>query len=289
MGTKQTIKDLIEDHYHSLSKKQQIVANFILNHPTYVGTHSASEVGQEAGTSETTVIRFCYAIGLEGYSQLQREITLFVFNQTNMSTLGNYFTSKKEMFNDQCLVEKAMSRDVTKINRIIKQIDGTSFNQVTEMLHQANKVYITGGGASRFAAEWLHFTMNLLRPNVSLMPTETPELIRTLQEIDNQSMVIVISQHRYYKEPIQLAKALHERGIPVLGVTDSKLAPIYDYCSHTFVLEQTEKSTIDLMPALLSFLNSIVTGMMAVDPNYYDKQRVNYDDFNQSFIAERWS
>ncbi|MDN3014668.1 MurR/RpiR family transcriptional regulator [Paenibacillus sp. BSR1-1] len=285
----QTIKDRIELHFNKLSKAQQKVANFVLKNPTFIGVHSAAEVGEKAGISETTVIRFCYAIGLEGYSQLQKEITLFVFNHTSESTLGNYVSSKKELFNDQCLVEKGMNKDSSKIIRIAKQIDKKLFNEATHTLHEAKHIYIVGAGASEFGAQWLHFTMNILRPNVRLIQTQTAELIRTLQEIDEQAVVIVISLHRYFKEPIQIAKALHERGITILAVTDSKLAPINNYCSYTFILEQPELSTIDLMPSLISFLNILVTGMMTFDPVYYNNQRVKYDDFQYSFISERWS
>lgn len=285
----QTIKDKIEMRFHELSKAQQKVANFVLRNPTFIGVHSAAEVGMEAGTSETTVIRFCYALGLEGYAQLQKEITLFVFNHTTTSTLGTYVSSKKELFNDQCLIEKAMGEDSSKIVRIAKQIDKQRFNEATRKLHEAKNIYIIGAGASQLGAQWLHFTMNILRPNVKLVGTETAELIRTLQEIDEHSVVIVISLHRYFKEPIHIAEELHKRGITVLAVTDSRLAPIHKHCSYAFILEQPQLSTIDLMPVLISFLNSFVTGMMTNDPDYYNTQRVKYDDFQNSFIADRWS
>ena len=289
MESTQTIKDRIEMHFDALSKKQQHVASFVLNNPTFVGMHSATEVGEKAGTSETTVIRFCYAMGLEGYAQLQKEITQFVFNQSTVSTLGNYLSSKKELFSDQRLIEKAIGKDIAKINRIIEQTDRDLFNEATRKLHNAKSIYIVGAGASRFPAQWLHFTLNILRPNVTLIQTDTPELIRTLQEIDEHSIVIVMSLHRYFKEPIQIAEDLHKRGITVLAITDSKLAPIHKHSSHAFILEQIENSTIDLMPALISFLNLLVTGMLSCDSVYYHKQRVNYDDFNNSFIAERWN
>ncbi|MFJ5762316.1 MurR/RpiR family transcriptional regulator [Neobacillus sp. NPDC093182] len=284
-----TIKDKIEMHFNELSKGQQKVANFVINNLTFIGVHSAAEVGEKAGTSETTVIRFCYALGLEGYAQLQKEITLFVFNHTTTSTLGNYVSSKKELFNDQCLIEKAMGQDSSKIVGIAKQIDKKLFDEATRKLHEAKNIYIVGAGASLLGAQWLHFTMNILRPNVKLIQTETAELIRTLQEIDEHSVVVVISLHRYFKEPIHIAEALHERGIPILAITDSRLAPIHKHCSYAFILEQPELSTIDLMPALVSFLNLLVTGMMTYDPHYYNTQRVKYDDFQNSFIADRWS
>ncbi|WP_066072412.1 MurR/RpiR family transcriptional regulator [Neobacillus soli] len=285
----QTIKETIEKCFNHLSKSQQKVANFVLNNPTFVSVHSAAEVGEKAGTSETTVIRFCYALGLEGYAQLQKEITLFVFNHATVSSLGNYVSSKRELFNDQCLVEKGMNKDSSRIIRIAGQVDKKLFSEATRKLHEAKNIYIVGAGASLFGAQWLHFTLNILRPNVKLVQTQTSELIRTLQEIDKQSVVILISLHRYFKEPIQIAETLHERGITVIAITDSRLAPIHKHCSYSFILEQSVLSTIDLMPSLISFLNIFVTGMMTYDPDYYNSQRVKYDDYKNSFIADRWS
>ncbi len=48
-------------------------------------------------------------------------------------------------------------------------------------------------------------------------------------------------------------------------------------------------STIDAMPALISFLNTLIAGMTAQDHEFYESQRVKYDDFQNSFIANRWS
>src|SRR5699024_8630359 len=99
-----------------------MVATFILNNLSFVATNAATEVGEKTNTSETTVIRFCYAIGLKGYAQLQREMTLFLFNQhMSSSTLGNYLSSKNELLDDQQLIEKAFRKDVTRIDGIAKQ------------------------------------------------------------------------------------------------------------------------------------------------------------------------
>src|SRR5699024_8302822 len=224
------ITKTIEDHFYQLSKKQQIVATFILNNLSFVATNAATEVGAKTNTSETTVIRICYAIGLQGYAQLQKEITLFLFNQnTTSSTLVTYLDSKIELLNDHHLIEKAFRKDVARIDGTAKQMDRQVFLEATQKIHEASHIYIVGAGSSYFAVEWFHFTLNTLRPNVSIIPTATPELIRTLQAINEQAIVVVISQHRYCKEPVQVAKILYERGIDIIGITDSKLAPIHPF------------------------------------------------------------
>ena len=88
----------VKDNLHALSKKQTTISEFVLRHPKFVATHAAKDVGHETGTSETTVIRFCYDIGLKGYTDLQKEITQDLFEENNsVSSLGNYLSSKKEL------------------------------------------------------------------------------------------------------------------------------------------------------------------------------------------------
>ena len=284
-----TIKETIEQHFNALSKSQQKVAAFVLNNPTYIGVHSAAEVGEQAGTSETTVIRFCYAIGLNGYAQLQKELTMYLFEHHANSTLGNYVSSKEELFKEQQLCEKVMSQTSARIVRIAKQIDPNQFRDITKRMHEAKTIYIVGEGASEFAAAWLQFTLNTLRPNVKLVATETSSVIRTMQEIDHTALLVVISLHRYYKEPIQLAQEIRNRGAYTVAITDSNVAPVHAHVDEAFVLQQAELSTIDVMPALISFLNTLVVGMMSHDAAYYNEQRVKYDDFQKSFLANRWS
>lgn len=207
----QTIQQVIQHKYQELSKSQQKVAIFILKNLQTVGVHSAAYVGDKAGVSETTVIRFCYAIGLSGYAELQREITMHLFNDGKASSLQNYLQSKQALFETPRFYEKTMEKDASSILNVAKNINEEDFDRASFLLHTKKKVYIVGNGSSQLAAQWLHFTLNMLRPNVVLLDFETSEIIRALQEIDEDSVVIILSFHRYFKEPIQFAAEIQEK------------------------------------------------------------------------------
>jgi len=286
----QTIQQMIQEKYQELSKSQQKVATFILKNLQIVGVHSASYVGEKAGVSETTVIRFCYALGLSGYAQLQRQVTMHLFNEGNESSLQNYLQSKQAFFENPRFYVKTMEKDASRILYMAKNIDEEDFNRASVLLHEKKKIYIVGIGSSHLAAQWFHFTLNLLRPNVVLLNFETSEVIRAIQEIDEDSVVIILSFHRYFKEPIQFAAEIQEKKCEIIGITDSQIAPITQYATITFVNEQQQEvSTIDAMPALIAFLNTLIAGMTAQNHDYYENQRVKYDDFENSFLANRWS
>ena len=54
-----------------LAKAEQRVAHVVLEDPGGVARRSITEVAESAGTSETTVTRFCKAVGVSGYPELR--------------------------------------------------------------------------------------------------------------------------------------------------------------------------------------------------------------------------
>src|SRR5919108_4131619 len=54
-----------------LARAEQRVANIVLADPASIARRSITEVAEAAGTSETTVTRFCKAIGVGGYPELR--------------------------------------------------------------------------------------------------------------------------------------------------------------------------------------------------------------------------
>lgn len=62
-----------------------------------------------------------------------------------------------------------------------------------------------------------------MRPNVVLLNFETSEVIRAIQEIDEDSVVIILSFHRYFKEPIQFAAEIQEKNAKLLALRIHKL------------------------------------------------------------------
>src|ERR671915_546457 len=54
-----------------LARAEQRVANIVLGDPASIARRSITDVAEAAGTSETTVTRFCKAIGVGGYPELR--------------------------------------------------------------------------------------------------------------------------------------------------------------------------------------------------------------------------
>lgn len=284
-----SISERIEQHFQQLSKGQKKVAQFILKNPSFAIVNSATCVGEKAGTSETTVIRFCYAIGLTGYAQLQKELTMNLVEHSNSSSLGKYFATKEALLHEERPVAEMMMQVSKQIIEIGEQIDESQIEHIAKELHEARNIYLVGSGASSFAVQWLHFTLSILRPNVHLLFANSSTMYRSLKEVSGDSLVMTVSLHRYVKESIMLTQILKEQGAYTVAITDSRVAPIANVADELFVLQQTELSTIDMMPSLIAFLNTLVAVMVGQNLEFYNEQRAQFDAMQNRYLADRWS
>lgn len=276
------IKQLILEQIEYLSKSQNKVAQYVLEYPGNVAIHSAQEVGAAIGVSETTVIRFCHSLGLTGYAALQKEMRTQLY--VKESSLKTYQSSKLAYEKEDELYKKVMGQDRKIIEETMNRIDATHYGEAVQQIANAKKIYVLGVRSSFAAANWLSYTLNLVRENVHCMRPQSEDIIQTLNDMDEESVLIVISFHRYMKETVQMAKLATKKNCFVIGLSDSRLAPIYPYCNLLFPIYAPEKSTIDATTSLFSLMNAFIAGVSIQQPEKFEKRQQLYEQIESDFL-----
>lgn len=277
-----TLKTRIHEQYNQLSKSQKKVALYVIDHPKRVAMASAQEVGVTIGVSETTVIRFCYSLALSGYAELQKMTREQLFSQE--SSLTTYQESKLALEQEPHFFEKVMEQDQRYIMETMKQIKEADYETAIERLSTAETVYVLGLRSSYTAANWLSYTLGLVRGNVQLLRPETEDVVQTLSQMNDHSVVIVISFHRYLKETIQIAQLAHKQGAFMIGITDSLLAPIHAFSDVLFPMYSPNKSTLDATASLFSFMNAIVAGLSVKEKESFEERQKSYRSISSDFL-----
>ena len=276
------LSDLIKVYYTEMSKSQKKVATYVMDQPKKVAMGSAQEIGTEIGVSETTVIRFCYSLQLSGYSELQKIIREQLLFQK--SSLTTYQKSKLELGQEPHFLTKVMEQDRVTIAETMNQIKEEDYEMAIEQLSKAETIYILGLRSSFAAANWLSYTLGLVRGNVQLMRPEMEDVIQTLSQMDDKSVVIVISFHRYLKETIQIAELAHLQQAFIIGVTDSLLSPVQVYSQLLFPIYSPSKSTLDATAALFSFMNALVAGLSVKEKDSFEIRQKTYQALTSDFL-----
>lgn len=272
------LMELVQSQYGNLSKGQQKVAKYLLENPREFALHSAKEIGEKAGLSETTVIRFCYAIGLSGYSELQKNVRDQFISEK--SSLANYYSSKLDIVDESRFFEQVMEKDIQFIRETIVRINEADFQKAVDLLESAEKVYICGLRSSFSMANWLAFSLGIVRKNVQLIRRDTDDVLSVVSGMNSDSVFVALSFHRYMKETLHIAEMAKSKGACIVGITDSPVAPLRDIADILLPLYSAEMSTLDIAPALISFINAVVAGVTIKDKAKFAKRKEEYERMN---------
>ena len=114
----------IRNIHSRLSKGHKKIANIIVNNLDLAAYMTASRLGAQAGVSESTVVRFAYELGYEGYGELQRAIQKML--QMHL-TPNQRIEFTKQRIGRTDILEKVMLTDIDKIRNTINNLDRDAF------------------------------------------------------------------------------------------------------------------------------------------------------------------
>lgn len=219
------IYDYIKSKYLRLSKGQRKVAQFILEQPSIIPANIASEVGRLAGVSESTVIRFCYAIELGGYNELQEKLAEYL---TLQNTLSSPKVIKK-ITSDE--VKGNMIRHAQQISEVVQKVDTKQITMATQQICNARKIFIAGFNKNTTLAQILHSGIEqaVIIPSIN-------EAITASTYITKEDVLILFDDtvEDFYIDSI--ITPMHEKDLNILFIHDQKQHPLRKKCKYNVYL-----------------------------------------------------
>lgn len=252
--------EAIQTSLPSLSKGHKRIASYITEHCEKAAYMTASRLGEQAGVSESTVVRFAIELGFEGYPELHRAM---------QETLRKRLTGPQrlEVANDRFggegkVLESVLRADAERIASTIETVDSAAFDHAVEAILDAGKIYIMGMRSSFSLAEFLDYNLSLIFSNVTLVRnTGGSEIFEHLMPIKPGDTVIAISFPRYSNRIIDAVDFAKSSGARVISITDSETSPIAkDVCAALYA-KSDMASFADSLVAPLSIINALLAAI----------------------------
>ena len=126
---------------------EKAVADFVLSHPEQVMHMSVSEAARDIGVGESTVIRFCRALGYKGYQEFKLRLAQDLVEPVE-------FIHENISFSDTTaqLAQKVFQTNIQAVGDTMKALDPQMVEVAARSLADAGKVDIYGVGYSSFTA-----------------------------------------------------------------------------------------------------------------------------------------
>ena len=238
----------------SLSKGRQRIADFIINSYEQAAFMTAARLGETVGVSESTVVRFAYALGLEGYPALQdrmQEMVLGRLTSVQRAQLASGL-KKNEVF------KTVLTTDMNSIRTTMEMADEGQFDQAVETILKARKVYVLGLRSAMPLAMFLAYYLDYICGNVITFSANIQDLRETMVRMNDQDAFICISFPRYSSRTAEAMAYAKSRGARTIALTDKLDSPIGTMADVVLLAKSDMASFADSLTAPLSVINAII-------------------------------
>ena len=249
----------IEENYKGFSKRQKLIADYILKNYDKAAFLTAAKLGTAVGVSESTVVRFATELGYKGYPGFQKALEELV--RTKLNSIQRMEVTYGRITQSEIL-ESVLNSDVDKIKQTLTNIDQKAFEMAVDTILNARKIYIIGIRSCSPLAEFLSFYLNLICDNVIPVRTNSSsEIFEQLIRVGEDDVVIGISFPRYSMRTLKALEFASNRKAKVITLTDSIHSPINLYSSCNLIARSDMASIVDSLVAPLSVINALVVAL----------------------------
>jgi RpiR family carbohydrate utilization transcriptional regulator len=133
-----------------LPKREQRVADFVLENLDQIAYLRQSDIAKASGVSDATVNRFCVSLGCEGFRDFKTRLTQSV--AVSLQYLGG--PGNENSVSDQ-LVVQVFGALVDTLNLVRSQLDSEAIEAAIDLLAGARRIafFGVGGGSANVARE----------------------------------------------------------------------------------------------------------------------------------------
>jgi DNA-binding MurR/RpiR family transcriptional regulator len=207
-----------------LARAEQRVAKVVLDNPSSVARRSITEVADAAGTSETTVTRFCKAIGVGGYPELRIALAADTA-RTEARTdrdLGGEIAPDDDL---ATVVGKVTFADARAVEETAGQLDTDTLRRVVEAIASAGRVDVYGVSASAFVAADLQQKLHRIG-RVSFAWNDTHIMLTSAAVLGPGDVAVGISHTGATTDTVEALRVARERGATTVALTNFPTSPI---------------------------------------------------------------
>lgn len=220
----QDVIETVRKQYDGLTQSQKRIAESIVDDPEFVAFATVDKLANRLGVSPSTIVRFAYKVGLDGYQDLQSRVRTLIRSQmrtpSDPAEEGNATRHLAET-----PFAASLERDVDHLLRTINALERESLERSVEVLASADRIFVTGDITSYSLAYYFALAANRARGNVHLVKADGEGAARLL-DIGSDDAVLAFTFPPYSRTVVRVVEWAIENGATSIGVTDHAVSPV---------------------------------------------------------------
>ncbi len=244
--------------FSRLGPSQRMLAHLILDDGLFVAFASAAALGEKAGVSAATVVRFCQALGYEGYPGLQAAV------RTGLPTYLHkvqQMEKRRGALAKSDAVARVFELDAQNLKRTAEAIDQKRFKAAVAALDRASDILVVGAGLSSAPTLYLAHSLRVMGMNVRHVVSSGIPLALELAALTPTSARVAISVWRYVTETVLAVERAQSIGATCIAITDSAVSPIARRADYAFQVATQGAAHSLSLPGMLAILHAFIAAL----------------------------
>ncbi len=231
------VLELILVRLPDLRKSDRRVAEHILSNPQAALGATVAETARQAHVSEPTVMRFCAALGFEGFQDFKLKLahSLALGMPATQSVLGVTDTP-------QTLTDKVFDYTMTSLDWARSRLDHEAVAKAIDLLAAAKRIEFFGFGASWIVAADAQQKFPLFGVPC-LVHTDSHQQFIAASMMQAGDVAVAISNAGQTSALLEVIRVAREMGATVIGIS-GRTGPMSRLCNLLLLIETLENTDI---------------------------------------------
>jgi len=266
-----SLRAVVGKRLGELPKRLSQVGKYALDHPDEIAFGTTATIAAAAHVQPSTLVRFAHQFGYEGFSDLQtvfrerlRERPSAYAERLRALREGGHGTRPELAILDGFL--GAASRSIDKL---AEAVDSKRFRRAVEILAGAQTIYLIARRRAFPLTSYMAYGFAKLdiRSHLVNSPTGTdPDIISLATSAD---AAIAVSFTTYSSETVALARAVAEKGMPLVAITDSIFSPLAELSTEWLEVAEADHAGFRSLSASMALCMALTVAVASARQSQY--------------------
>lgn len=269
--TEQDVLSAVRRKYDGLTYSQKRIAEAIVEDPEFVAFATVDKLAERLSVAPSTVVRFAYKIGLNGYPDLQERVRKVVRSQMRSHPQGDDADAELTSHLDSSGQSASLLHDLDNLRQTISGLDAERITEAITAIATARNVFVVGGYASGALAAYTALTLERIRGQAYLIESHGGRHIPALFQAGKEDLVLAFGFAPYSADTVQILELAKKRGIRGIGITDTPISPIGQRVDIVLPTRVSGMGAQNSLVAPLALVNALLNGATAATPEAIDR------------------
>ena len=226
----------IEEQMNALSRKEKLLASYIIEHSPSISQMGITKLAEESGSSTATISRFCKIFHFAGFTEFKIKLAAELAGAPDTQSYQD-IVAGNSLTNIVAAMEANHLRSITDTTRLL---DMKQLQLAVNALASARQIDLYGVATSGLVAQ--DFYQKLIRIGKRSVAFSDPHMqVTSASSLTTDDVAIGISYSGETLETIAALKCASENGATTISLTkfgNHTLSSLADICLFTSTLEE---------------------------------------------------